>query len=156
VSPAQWRDSSLGCPERGIRYAQNLTSGSEVKLRQGERDHIVHVGGGRAVVCGSKSDPRLSAAPLISASLKAADAVRAALAARLRLDPGQVRIVSTRPSRSASACAAAPTEAKGAAFIVEAEAAARTFRYYADDARTVSCDDSARRDEPPRRRDPDN
>ena len=27
VSPTEWRDSSLGCPERGMMYTQVLTSG---------------------------------------------------------------------------------------------------------------------------------
>ena len=123
-----------------MRYTQILTAGHEVTLREGDRDHIVHVAGGRAVICGAKPDPRLSSAPFASASLKAADAVRAALASRLGIEPGKVRIVSTRLSRSASACAAAPPEPKGAAFIVEAEASGRTFRYYSDDAMVLACD----------------
>ena len=140
ISPAQWRDSSLGCPQRGMSYTPAFVSGYEVKLRDGERDHIVHVAGGRAVICSSQSETKLSPALLVSATLKAAAAVRTALAAHLGIEPARIRIVSTRPSRSAPPCAASPAEPKGAAFIVEAEAAARTFRYYADDARALNCD----------------
>jgi hypothetical protein len=139
VSPAQWRDSSLGCPERGMVYTPVLASGFEVKLRDPDHEHVVHVAGNRAVICRSQSNPKQPPATMVSASLKASNAVRAALAARLGIEPARVRIVSTRPMRSAP-CPAAPASPKGAALIVEAEAAARTFRYYADDTEVLNCD----------------
>lgn len=146
VSPAEWRDSSLGCPERGMMYTQVLTSGYKVTLRDADREHVVHVAGGRAVICGPQADSKLSPATLISASLKAGDAVRTALGARLGIEPARVRIVSTRPARSDSRpCAAAPSEPSGSAFIVDAQAETRTFRYYTDDAVTVRCDDPSRK-----------
>jgi hypothetical protein len=141
VSPAEWRDSSLGCPERGMMYTQVLTSGYKVKLREGDREHEVHVAGGRAVICGSAAESKLPSAPLISASLKAADAVRAAVAARMQVELARVRVVSTRPARSDSRpCPAAPPSPTGAAFIVDVQAERETLRYYTDDAVTVSCD----------------
>jgi hypothetical protein len=141
VSSAQWRDSSLGCPERGMVYTPALTAGYAVTLREGERQHVVHVAGGRAIVCGSQSDRRLPPEALIAAPLKAADAVRRALATRLGIEPAAVRVTSTRPFRSPPPCPAAPTRAEPGALLVEAEAAAQSFRYYADDKRVVSCDE---------------
>jgi hypothetical protein len=146
VSPVEWRDSSLGCPERGMMYTQVLTSGYKVTLRDGDREHVVHVAGTHVVFCSSQTESKLAPAALISGSLKAGEAVRSALGARLKIDPGRVRIVSTRPARSDSRpCAAAPSEPTGAAFIVDAQAETQTFRYYTDDAVTVSCDESARK-----------
>lgn len=139
VAPVQWRDSSLGCPERGTRYTQAIVSGYAVTLRDAEREHVVHVAGARAVICGPRSDPKQPPTAAIAGSLKAADAVRASLAARLGIEPARVRIVSTRPFRPPPSCAAAPALPKGAALIVEAEAASQTFRYYADDARVLDC-----------------
>jgi hypothetical protein len=101
---------------------------------------VVHVAGARAVICGARSDARQSPAATIAESLKAADAVRASLAARLGIELARVRIVSTRPFRPPASCAAAPATPKGAALIVEAEAASQTFHYYTDDARTLNCD----------------
>jgi hypothetical protein len=138
VSPAQWRDSSLGCPQRGMTYTPVISSGYEVTLRDADREHVVHVAGGRAVICGSQSDPKQPPAAMVSASLKAANAVRAALSARLGIEPARIRILSTRPLRS-TPCPAAPASPNGAALIVEAEAAAQTFRYYADDAEVRNC-----------------
>jgi hypothetical protein len=142
VSPAQWRDTSLGCPERGMVYATVLTSGYEVTLRGAQLDHVVHVAGGRAVVCESKETPKISPIPLISASLKAAEATRAALSARLKVAPATVRIVSTRPATATAreSCSAAPGAPTGAAFLVEARARGRVYRYYSDSAATLSCD----------------
>jgi hypothetical protein len=141
LSPAQWRDSSLGCPERGMVYTPALTSGYEVKVRDSNREHVVHVSGGRAVVCSTQSDPKLPPAATISTSLKAADTVRKTLAARLGIEPARVRIVSTRPFRSSSiSCPPLTTPPKGASSIVEAEASGQTFRYYIDDTHVVSCD----------------
>jgi hypothetical protein len=146
VSPTEWRDSSLGCPERGMMYTQVLTPGYKVTLRDDNREHVVHVARTHVVICSSPADSKLAPAALISGSLKAGDAVRAALAARLKIDPGRVRIVSTRPARSDSRpCAAAPAEPAGAAFIVDAQVETHTFRYYTDDAVTVSCEDTARK-----------
>jgi hypothetical protein len=140
VSPAQWRDSSLGCPERGMIYTPALASGHIVRLSAAEREHVVHVSGGRAVICSSQSDPKQSPTTTFSASLKAADAVRRAVAGRLGIERAAVRIVSTRPFRSSPPCPAAPDARKGAALLVEAEAMAQTFVYYADDALVVGCD----------------
>lgn len=141
ASSAQWRDSSLGCPERGMVYTPALTAGYAVTLREGAREHVVHVAGGRAIVCGSQADRRLRPEALIAAPLKAADAVRRALAARLGIEPAAVRVTSTRPFRSPPPCPAAPTPAEPGPLLVEAEAAAQSFRYYADDKRVVSCDE---------------
>jgi hypothetical protein len=140
VAPAQWRDSSLGCPERGIRYLPVLTSGYDVRLGDMAREHVVHVAGTRAVVCGTQSDQKPPPVSMIAGSLKAADAVRTALAARLGIEPARVRIVSTRPYRSTTPCPAAPAAPKTGALIVEADAATQTFLYYADDTQALSCD----------------
>src|SRR5712691_7532050 len=123
VAPVEWRDSSLGCPERGMVYTPVLTPGYKVTLREGNREHVVHVARTHVVICGSHGDSKLAPAALISSSLKAGDAVRAALAARLKIVADRVRIVSTRPARSDSRpCTAAPSVPSGPAFIVDAQA----------------------------------
>jgi hypothetical protein len=48
----EWPDSSLGCPEKGKLYAQALTRGYRVVLREGQAVHVVHVSGADVVVCG--------------------------------------------------------------------------------------------------------
>lgn len=141
VSPTQWRDSSLGCPERGLVYAPSLTSGFAIRLRDGEQEHVVHVAGGRAIVCALQTRTRLSSTSTVSASLKAAESVRAALATRLGIEPARVEVESTFPAGSKSRpCKAAPETPTGVAFVVEAKAGGQAYRYYTDGAVTVSCD----------------
>ena len=48
----EWRDSSLGCPEKGKFYAQAIRPGYRVVLREGRTVHVIHVSGADAVVCG--------------------------------------------------------------------------------------------------------
>lgn len=144
VSRAQWRDASLGCPERGSVYTPALTSGFVVRLREGEQEHVVHVSAGRAVICAPQPHTKVSSASMVSASLKAAESVRAVLAARLGIEPARVQIESTFPAGSKSRpCSAAPAKPTSAAFVVEARAGTTTFRYYTDGARTISCDEPA-------------
>jgi hypothetical protein len=146
VSHMEWRDSSLGCPQRGMMYTPVMTSGYKVRLRDVEREHIVHVAGSRAVICSSQADSKLSPATLVSASLKAADAVRTGIGERLGIEPARVRIVSTRLARSDSqSCAAVVSPPSGAAFIVEAQAEGQVFRYFTDASMTISCDDPAQK-----------
>jgi hypothetical protein len=147
TTPAEWRDSSLGCPERGMVYTPALTSGYKVTLRDGHRVHTVHVGAGTAVVCGSRTDPKLSSRVVHGPALTASAAVRSALAARLRVSPSRVRIVSARPAASRT-CAAAPPTAAGAAFIVDAVVGSHRYRYYADEQTVTSCEASSRDGDP--------
>jgi hypothetical protein len=51
VVAVDWRDSSLGCPEKGRMYATVVTPGYLVTLAVGDETHRVHVAGTRAVVC---------------------------------------------------------------------------------------------------------
>ena len=43
-----WPDSSLGCPQPGMMYAQVLTEGSRILLSAGGRTYEYHSGGQRA------------------------------------------------------------------------------------------------------------
>ncbi len=49
---SRWADASLGCPEKGVSYAQVLTAGHQVRLRVEDRTFDVRVAAGRTVVCG--------------------------------------------------------------------------------------------------------
>lgn len=51
IRPVEWTDSSLGCPQPGMSYLQVITPGYLVILEVDGKEHSVHVGGQRAVVC---------------------------------------------------------------------------------------------------------
>lgn len=46
-----WSDASLGCPRKGMMYAQVLTPGYQVILRVGDVEYDVHIGRNHAVIC---------------------------------------------------------------------------------------------------------
>lgn len=56
AEPVQWPDTSLGCAEEGMMYAQVITHGYRVLIQAGARLYRVHVGKGRAVICGKPID----------------------------------------------------------------------------------------------------
>ena len=142
VSVAEWRDASLGCPERGRVYTQQLIAGHQVVLVHDGRDHDVHVAAGRAVVCGARiGSGKVSTEVVLAPARRAADKVKDAVAARTRVASVDVRIDRSRPFKAGTpSCARAPLQARGPAFIVDARAGAATFVYYADDAVTMSCE----------------
>jgi hypothetical protein len=142
VSPAEWRDSSLGCPERGQVYRPQIVSGHDVRLRHDGREHAVHVGGGRAVVCGvSGGSGKVSSGAVLTPARRAGEAVKEAIARRAGVAAADVRVDRSRPFRAgATACPSAPAQARGPAFVIDARAAGATFVYYADDEVTLSCD----------------
>lgn len=51
VEDVEWPDTSLGCPEPGMMYAQVITPGYRVRLRVGEATYTLHTDGKRAVSC---------------------------------------------------------------------------------------------------------
>ena len=44
--PVQWGDTSLGCPQAGMFYAQVITPGHRITFRQGEDTYEVHTASG--------------------------------------------------------------------------------------------------------------
>ena len=51
VEAVEWPDTSLGCPEPGMMYAQVITAGYRIVLALGEQDYVYHASASRAVFC---------------------------------------------------------------------------------------------------------
>lgn len=47
VTEVTWSDTSIGCPQPGMAYAQKLVNGTRVLLEFGGREYHYHAGGGR-------------------------------------------------------------------------------------------------------------
>jgi hypothetical protein len=45
AQPVTWPDSSLGCPEPGMQYAQVMTDGARIELASGGTTYSYHMGG---------------------------------------------------------------------------------------------------------------
>jgi hypothetical protein len=50
VEAVEWRDTSLGCPQRGMMYAQVITPGFRVVLEAEGKKYDYHTDTGRFVV----------------------------------------------------------------------------------------------------------
>ncbi len=59
VQSVEWRDSSLGCPEPGMVYAQVITPGYLIVLEAGEAQYEYHAGrdGDAAIFCPDGQKP---------------------------------------------------------------------------------------------------
>ncbi len=56
VEPVDWPDTSLGCPEPGMMYAQVVTPGYKIHLSCGKERYTYHSDRGTQVVfCGSET-----------------------------------------------------------------------------------------------------
>jgi hypothetical protein len=101
VANAEWRDSSLGCPEPEKVYTPALQNGFKVVLRTADtKQYEVHTAGGRAVVCGGAAQAvQGKMRETVRPALAAAAAARKHLATQLKIAPSDVIIRLVRPWR---------------------------------------------------------
>ena len=52
---AEWPNSSLGCPKKGMQYQPVIIPGHLVKIMTATQTYTVHVAGERAVICDGPS-----------------------------------------------------------------------------------------------------
>lgn len=145
VEAVEWRDTSLGCPEKGMSYAQVIVPGYRVVLEHEGRAHHVHIGGGRAVRCEPSSRRATGSGDKAVAAARAAGLAREDLARRLGVPTAAVKIRrlkwATWPDTSLG-CAEpnrtyAQVETEG--LLVELEVAGKTHEYHAAGEQVVPC-----------------
>jgi len=144
VEPAEWPDSSLGCPRRGVQYLPVVTRGHRVVLEAEGRISTVHVAGETAVLC----EPSVAGRSLRFAAVHDVQRLaRRDLAARLNIAEDAVRVASLRPSTWPDASLGCPkpdtmyAQVVTPGFTIELEADGKTYRYHSDYQRVVHCDD---------------
>ena len=150
VKRAEWPDASLGCPEKGVQYAQVVTAGYRMRLEVGEKSYPMHVAGERAIRCDApprgRTDLGTEDALAITRALRMA---REDLARRLKIDVGGVRARSVRRTsgRGSPGCADAasvgPAGPEKAGWVLDLEAKGRSYRYHADGQRVIPCGEPA-------------
>ena len=152
TAAVEWPDASLGCPQKGMVYAQVVTPGHRVRLRVGDRTYDVHVGHGRAVVCEGKrraeaSEPDAAAeGPYVVAAVRVSEAARTHLAGRLKLREKDVDVSFVKPTTwpDAGLGCSPPGETHEPkvtpGFVVQLEAKGKAYRYHADTSRVLPCD----------------
>lgn len=145
VKAVQWSDSSLGCPQPGMMYAQVVTPGFLVTLLDVSKSttHFVHVGAGRAVVCdktgstSTQTDKNLRFHHRWQLSQKA----QKLLAERLSVTHNEVRIVGNRnipPDELPASCTG--KESKIDTQIIELSYKNKVYRYSVVNNNLVACE----------------
>jgi hypothetical protein len=162
ISDAIWRDSSLGCPQRGTVYSPAVTSGYRVTLSVRGTRYVVHVGPSSAVVCGGPAgavkrvpplspdasasrDAKLPATATV-AGLKLAEQARADLAKTLGVEKDAVTITLFRPATWPDASLGCPVEGRmytqqqTKGFTIELASGGKSYEYHSDMNHVVPCD----------------
>lgn len=145
VTPETFSDSSLGCPEPGMAYAQVLTAGHQVLTEANGRRFDVRVAGRAGRVCRRpKSAPIPPGTESAATDTQAlADAARSDLAARLGIDADTVqalKISSWRPGTALTGCSIqCQPDASQCGYLVTLMADQRRYTYHADAARVQPC-----------------
>jgi len=148
---AEWRDSSLGCPERGMVYAQVMTTGYSVTLRVGRDRFVVHATSDHAVICGTPRPPggdaRDAKVPPTDAlvGLRLSEQARADLAGRLRVGKERVTVNLFRQIMWPDTSLGCPVKnqvypqqpTKG--FVIDLASGGRSYEYHSDMTRVVTC-----------------
>ena len=138
ATAAEWPDSSLGCPEKGMSYRPVLTPGYVVSLQVNNRTYTVHVAGTASVICNraGMSGQQVSNARMEHV-LRPVNAAREDLAEKLNVLPRQVEVVtfkrSTWPDSSLGCAQPGETYAENETpgFVIEFKHTGKTYRYHA-------------------------
>jgi hypothetical protein len=93
-----WPDASLGCPEKGMVYAQVVTPGYKLSLAHAGVSYAVHVGAGRAVVCDQPQRSRRESVEAARAAAQAGNRARGELARALGVETSAIKILRVRPA----------------------------------------------------------
>jgi hypothetical protein len=153
VVEAEWRDSSLGCPERGMVYPPVMTSGYGVTLGVGRDRFVVHVASGRVVICGKPrapgGDARDAKLPPAEAlvGLRLAEQARVDLAGRLRVGRTSVtvnffrRVIWPDPGLGCPVNGREYPRQPTSGFRIELASNGKTYEYHSDMNRAVLCPD---------------
>jgi hypothetical protein len=152
AEPVDWPDAGLGCPEKGMMYAQMIVSGYRVRLKVGGVIHDVHVGNGRAVVCSDGARQVAVPAPdqpMVASAAEASRVARRQLARSLKVAEDQVQVTRVRAVQTsdeardcgdAKATDTTSTTDARPAFWVEMQADGKTYLYRTQGASANPCE----------------
>lgn len=94
IRSVEWPDGSLGCPQPGREYTQQVIKGYFVSFSVGGAIKTVHTGGGSAVVCDRLGEVLAERRAQGHAVLRAHNAARIDLAAKLYVDPEEIEVTA--------------------------------------------------------------
>lgn len=145
VITVRWPDSSLGCPQPGMMYAQIVTPGYRVIFAASSNGvrHFVHVGAGRAIVCDETASTRSQTEKNLRFGQRWQQSQKAQqlLADRLSVAPEKIRIIGTHSiptDKAGPRCQGGPANAQ--IQTIELSYRNRVYRYGIIDNQLVYCE----------------
>ncbi len=146
ATAAEWPDTSLGCPEKGMVYQPVVTSGHAVLLEVDKRVYTVHVAGSAAIVCDPVGKPRQDPhSARMERAAKPLDLARRDLAARLNARAEEITLVAMRRASWPDAGLGCPRRGEQYAqvvtsgFAIELGYHDEVYTYHASPDRAVLC-----------------
>jgi hypothetical protein len=147
ATAAEWPDSSLGCPEKGMSYLPVLTPGYVVSLQDNSRTYTVHVAGVTAVICNRAglSGQQASRARMEQALIPI-NAAREDLAGRLEVQPAQIEVNAIKRSTWPDASLGCPqpdelyAQVVTPGFAIKLEQGGSVYRYHVSTNAVMLCD----------------
>jgi len=151
LTRVNWPDTSLGCPQKGMVYAQVIIPGYRVQLLVGDRAYSVHVGDGRAIVCERGQEATLPKGLDPKAIFRLVELARKDLAERLGIPIEDVKPIGgnimTWPDTSLGCPQPGVTyeqvETPGYKLVLEAQG--QTYTYHTDHERVVLCEQDSQK-----------
>ena len=149
VRAVQWSDTSLGCPEPGMMYAQVITPGYEVLLTVDEKHYSVHVGEGRAVVCdhsANEEDSLPQHGHKSSEKLRLINLARGDLAVHLNIDPALIKLDTIKTKTWSDTSLGCPmpdmvyAQMVTQGYQIELEYNGHRYSYHTDKQKVVLCE----------------
>jgi hypothetical protein len=144
ATAVDWPNAGLGCPQKGMMYAQMITPGYRVRVRAGDATYDVHVGNGHAVIC--PATPLAEGDSYIGAVARLSADARRDLAQRLSVSESAIEVGFARPTTWPDAdlgcpgSAENPTPGETKGFLIELRHKGRAYRYHSDMSRVRLCE----------------
>lgn len=112
IRSVDWPDGSLGCPQPGQEYTQAVVKGYFVSFSVDGEIKTVHVGGEAAVVCDRLGEIMAERRAQGRAVLRAHHAARIDLAAKLYVDPEEIKVTALQKETWPDSSLGCPAEGK--------------------------------------------
>jgi hypothetical protein len=145
IEAVDWPDSSLGCPQPGMVYAQVLTPGYEIVVAAGGQKYSYHTGPDGFVRCDQPPmQPTTKALP-DSLTVTLVAQAQSDLSERLGIAPDEIAVLSVEPVDWPDSSLGCPQPGMNYLTVVtpgyriELEASGRTYEYHVAGERAVFC-----------------
>jgi len=147
VTKIDWPDASLGCPQKGMFYAQVIIPGYKVILKVDEDQYDIHVGEGHAVICVS-GQPLGETIPDIdiSAAVRMSKLAQQDLARRLEVSEEDIKVNWIKPKTWTDTSLGCPepgkdyTQVETQGYQIELEYQGDRYTYHTDMENEILCD----------------